>query len=244
MQALQLLSDGAARDPILEMERLVVQGAHIGGADVEQVVVILGGVGDAAAEGGGALAKQDGLLGREPVEEMQRCDRAGETGADHGNGAARRGLHDPGGRRRPARRAAWDPPSARLQPWLSRGVAIVAYPLPFCRWVKAIHGLLESRRGPAGGHRLAAEPFEVTAADVIRAIDGPLAMTPCASVTAFRACDDCADVAKCRMRALMRRARDAVASVLEECTLADLIEEGRVLALLEQTPRHPARKYP
>jgi Rrf2 family protein len=106
------------------------------------------------------------------------------------------------------------------------------------------HGLLESRRGPAGGHRLAAQPCEVSAADVIRAIDGPLAMTPCASVTAFRACDDCADVVTCRMRALMRRARDAVASVLEDCTLADMIEEGRVPAFLEleRKPRRPARE--
>jgi Rrf2 family protein len=101
------------------------------------------------------------------------------------------------------------------------------------------HGLLESRRGSAGGHRLAAQPFEVSAADVIRAIDGPLAMTPCASVTAFRACDDCVDLTKCRMRALMRRARDAVASVLEDCTLADLIAEGRVPALLERKPKRP-----
>jgi Rrf2 family protein len=104
------------------------------------------------------------------------------------------------------------------------------------------HGLLESRRGPAGGHRLAAQPFQVSAADVIRAIDGPLAMTPCASVTAFRVCDDCADAETCRMRALMRRARDAVASVLEECTLANLIEDGCIPTLLEQKPRRPARK--
>ena len=104
------------------------------------------------------------------------------------------------------------------------------------------HGLLESRRGPAGGHRLAAQPSEVSAADVIRAIDGPLAMTPCASVTAFRACDDCADVATCRMRALMRRARDAVASVLEDCTLADLVEDDLVPAMLEQTPKRRPRK--
>ncbi len=87
-------------------------------------------------------------------------------------------------------------------------------------------GLVESRRGPAGGHRLVAQPAQVTAADVIRAIDGPLAMTPCASATAFRACDDCADIASCRLRHLMRRARDAVASVLEDCTLADLTAEG------------------
>jgi Rrf2 family protein len=87
-------------------------------------------------------------------------------------------------------------------------------------------GLVESRRGPAGGHRLIAQPADITAADVIRAIDGPLAMTPCASSTAFRACDDCVDVQTCRLRHLMRRARDAVASVLEQCTLADLTAEG------------------
>jgi Rrf2 family protein len=86
-------------------------------------------------------------------------------------------------------------------------------------------GLVESRRGPAGGHRLISQPADVTAADVIRAIDGPLAMTPCASETAFRACDDCAEITTCRLRHLMRQARDSVAAVLEACTLADLMPE-------------------
>ncbi len=87
-------------------------------------------------------------------------------------------------------------------------------------------GLVESRRGPAGGHRLVRHPHLVTAADVIRAIDGPLAMTPCASATAFRACVDCGSVEGCRIRHLMRRARNAVASILEDCSLADLSAEG------------------
>ena len=51
----------------------------------------------------------------------------------------------------------------------------------------------------------------------------PLAMTPCASATAFRACDDCADIDTCRLRFVMRRARDAAASVLEQCSLADIL---------------------
>ena len=72
----------------------------------------------------------------------------------------------------------------------------------------------------------------MTAADVIRVIDGPLAMTPCASATAFRACDDCVAVEDCRLRHLMRRARDAVAHVLESCTLADLCLEGRAVDVL------------
>jgi Rrf2 family protein len=84
-------------------------------------------------------------------------------------------------------------------------------------------GLLESRRGPAGGHRLAAAPPAISVADVIRGIDGPLAMTPCASQTAFRACDDCADVQTCRLRHVMREARDAAAAVLEQHSLADVL---------------------
>src|SRR3954467_6068346 len=36
-------------------------------------------------------------------------------------------------------------------------------------------GLVESRRGPEGGHRLAKDPAAITIADVIRAVDGPLA---------------------------------------------------------------------
>ena len=36
-------------------------------------------------------------------------------------------------------------------------------------------GLVESRRGADGGYRLAKPPEDVTLADVIRAIDGPLA---------------------------------------------------------------------
>ena len=93
-------------------------------------------------------------------------------------------------------------------------------------------GLVESRRGPAGGHRLVRPAYEVSAADVIRVIDGPLAMTPCASATAFRACDDCVAVQDCRLRHLMQRARDAVAAVLEACTLADLCREGHAVDLL------------
>jgi Rrf2 family protein len=84
-------------------------------------------------------------------------------------------------------------------------------------------GLVESRRGPAGGHRLIADPGSVSVADVIRSIDGPLAMTPCASATAFRACDDCEDIDTCRLRHVMRLTRDAAAMVLEKYSLGDIL---------------------
>jgi Rrf2 family protein len=84
------------------------------------------------------------------------------------------------------------------------------------------NGLLESRRGPGGGHRLRLKPEAIAVADIIRIVDGPLALAPCASRTQFRACDDCPDLEACRLRPLLVRARDAVAAVLEESSLADL----------------------
>lgn len=87
------------------------------------------------------------------------------------------------------------------------------------------HGFAESRRGAQGGYRLARPAAEISVADVLRAVDGPLALTPCASRTRFRPCQDCIDIESCRIRHLMQQARDAVAAVLENCSLAQLVAQ-------------------
>ncbi|MBN8906809.1 MAG: Rrf2 family transcriptional regulator [Rhodospirillales bacterium] len=84
-------------------------------------------------------------------------------------------------------------------------------------------GLLESRRGAQGGYRLARAAPQISVADVILCIDAPLALTPCASRTRYGQCRDCVDVSRCRLQPLMQQARDAVAAVLENCSLAALI---------------------
>jgi Rrf2 family protein len=83
-------------------------------------------------------------------------------------------------------------------------------------------GIIESRRGAQGGYRLTRDPDLISVADVIRILDGPLALTPCASRTRYRQCADCVEVRKCRLQPLMQEARDAVAGVLENCSLAQL----------------------
>lgn len=85
------------------------------------------------------------------------------------------------------------------------------------------HGIVESRRGAHGGHRLLRDPAAISVADIIRVVDGPLALTPCASVTRFRPCTDCVDMKLCRLQPLMRETRDAVAAVLENRSLASLV---------------------
>jgi Rrf2 family protein len=97
------------------------------------------------------------------------------------------------------------------------------------------HGIVESRRGSHGGHHLSREPSEFSVADIIRIFDGPLALTPCASVTRFRPCTDCVDIAECRLQHVMRQARDAVAEVLENCSLAELATTPRPQAASRKT---------
>jgi Rrf2 family protein len=87
------------------------------------------------------------------------------------------------------------------------------------------HRLVESRRGKLGGYALAERPDAIRLGDVIRAIDGPLAPIPCASLTAYRPCVDCGDPKACAIRKLMRRVRDATAAILDTATLADVVAD-------------------
>ena len=80
--------------------------------------------------------------------------------------------------------------------------------------------LLVSRRGKQGGFLLAAKPEEISFADIIRYIDGPLALAPCASRTAYRPCPECRDVRTCELRQTLIMVRDATADILENTTLA------------------------
>ena len=71
-------------------------------------------------------------------------------------------------------------------------------------------------------------------ARIVRALDGPLAPIACASVTAYRPCDDCGDLKSCPVRLIMVAARDAIAGVLDLRTLADMraLSPGEELALM------------
>ena len=79
--------------------------------------------------------------------------------------------------------------------------------------------LLVSKRGRAGGYMLAAPAGAISFADVIRALEGPLALAPCASRTAYGPCETCPDVETCPLQPVLRDGRDALASVFEARTL-------------------------
>ena len=83
-------------------------------------------------------------------------------------------------------------------------------------------GLVYSKKGKSGGYALARPADEIRVGAIVRVLDGPLAPIPCASVTAFRPCDDCADLKTCPVRLIMVEARNAVANILDNRSLAEL----------------------
>src|SRR5436190_11983185 len=82
------------------------------------------------------------------------------------------------------------------------------------------HGLVQSKKGKGGGYFLRRRPDEITVGQVVRLLDGPLALVPCASQTAYMPCDDCIDEAVCGIRMAMKAVRDATAKILDHTTLA------------------------
>jgi len=88
-------------------------------------------------------------------------------------------------------------------------------------------GIVQSIRGRAGGYRLGRPAKEISFADIIRETDGPLALSPCVSVTAYHKCPDCVDEATCAIRKVLLAARDATADVLESRNLAQAVASAR-----------------
>ncbi len=90
-------------------------------------------------------------------------------------------------------------------------------------------GLLASRRGLKGGYTLIKHPEQITVGQVIRILDGPLAPIGCVSKTAYQKCRDCpyADKAQCPVQHVMGPVRDAIADILDNCTLNDFASSHR-----------------
>ncbi len=82
-------------------------------------------------------------------------------------------------------------------------------------------GLLESKKGKGGGYFFAVAPKKIKVSTVIRILDGPIALVPCASLNFYKKCDDC-DEKHCGLNHLMRDVRDATLAVLDNRTVADL----------------------
>jgi Rrf2 family protein len=100
-------------------------------------------------------------------------------------------------------------------------------------------GLVHSQRGKHGGYALGRPAKNIAFAEVIRVIDGPLALTPCSSQTAYRRCDDCSDETTCAIRKAMLAVRAATAEILERSNIGEIVQ-----GLPPARPRSPRPARP
>ena len=89
-------------------------------------------------------------------------------------------------------------------------------------------GVVQSRRGVAGGYRLARRPEDIPLAVVVRHIEGALAPVSCVSERFYEKCS-CPDESRCAIRTVMKEVHEAVVKIMERVTVADLCERSRRL---------------
>jgi Rrf2 family protein len=83
-------------------------------------------------------------------------------------------------------------------------------------------GFVHSKKGRGGGYVLSRPASEIMVGQIVRSLDGPLAPISCASRAFYRRREDCAPDRPCGVRRVMVEVRDAVAAVLDNCSLSQM----------------------
>lgn len=86
-------------------------------------------------------------------------------------------------------------------------------------------GVVKSKKGLGGGYALARRPQLISLCEVVRAVDGPVAPLSCISLNWH---EECAEQDRCHARGTVyTRMRDAMLGVLQEFSVADLVQDAR-----------------
>jgi Rrf2 family protein len=91
----------------------------------------------------------------------------------------------------------------------------------------ARQSLVAAKHGSSGGYQLSKTPDQISALEVITAIDGPVLITSC--VTSHGNCDA---TSKCSVREPLRRVNESILHVLGTVTIAQMSEEPQEQALV------------
>ena len=81
--------------------------------------------------------------------------------------------------------------------------------------------ILHSKRGKQGGFILLRDPKEVYIVEIMRIMDGPIAMLPCVSLNYYKSCDECNED-KCEIKDMFELIRDKTLAILSNTSLQTL----------------------
>jgi Rrf2 family protein len=85
----------------------------------------------------------------------------------------------------------------------------------------ARRGLVTSLQGTRGGYRLGRSTTQISVADIIEAIEGPLKVTACSTEE-----ENCGQYAKCSIRDPLWRIKDRIVAALSDCSLHEIATES------------------
>jgi len=88
-------------------------------------------------------------------------------------------------------------------------------------------GILKSKIGIGGGYYLLKSPKDIVLSQLLRNIDGPIALIPCVSLNFYERCADCKDEVTCGIRKTFLEVRDATLKILSETTLDDILKKSK-----------------
>ncbi len=92
-------------------------------------------------------------------------------------------------------------------------------------------GLVHSVKGPGGGYELARDAAEITAGDIVRAVEGPIALAPCDECNSL-----CTRVEGCIARLVWQDAAEALARRLDAWSLRDMARSAQAPAEHQDEP--------
>ncbi|MBK5281365.1 MAG: Rrf2 family transcriptional regulator [Nitrospiraceae bacterium] len=84
----------------------------------------------------------------------------------------------------------------------------------------AKHALIESHNGPKGGYALARRAHQITIAQILESIEGPLGITDCSHE---KDGEFCMQRGNCHIRTPLLKVQDSIAQLLNSMTLQDMM---------------------
>jgi Rrf2 family protein len=102
-------------------------------------------------------------------------------------------------------------------------------------------GLLHAEPGRNGGYQLALPAAEISLADILRVVEGPIALLPCASHRYYEPCTECPTPQACALQDALVQVRNETVRALKSISLDDLLKREHELSseqrgILRPTP--------
>lgn len=102
----------------------------------------------------------------------------------------------------------------------------------------ARNGFLRSEQGTNGGYKLAKDPANISALEVIRTIDGPIILTSC-----FTEHGECHHSHKCNVREPLRRVHEGILRLLSNITISDICRDDADICGTDAPLTNPSPLY-